>query len=173
MMYYFAQIIIFFVTPLLIVAAAVFDLIHMKIPNKLVLSGLGTFVLFAAASSLSPSTVAISVGVGLVVLLIGFSLFAAGVMGGGDAKFAAMAAMWLGASQVIEFLFIAALAGGALTLLMLKLKSVPVPIFGHSNPVWLTRLQDPKTGVPYGVALSFSALVLLPKSPLWAAAFAV
>src|SRR5262249_52418386 len=49
---------------------------------------------------------------GCVVLVAAFSLFARGVIGGGDAKLAAATALWLGFDHLLPYLLYASLIGG-------------------------------------------------------------
>ncbi|HEX4860758.1 MAG TPA: peptidase, partial [Rhizomicrobium sp.] len=60
----------------------------------------------------------------------------------------------------------ASLFGGALALLILGLRHVPLPGFlmGQS---WLVRLHDEKAGIPYGVALAAGALFVLPGTEMY------
>jgi prepilin peptidase CpaA len=70
-----------------------------------------------------------------------------------------------------DFLFVASLGGGVLTLLMLWMKNNPLPSLAVRWP-WYARLQDKESGVPYGIALSLGALMAWPQTQIWAAAFA-
>ena len=56
------------------------------------------------------------VGAALAVLVVTFVFFARGWIGGGDAKLAAATALWLGFDQLLNYLIIASLLGGILTL---------------------------------------------------------
>ena len=50
---------------------------------------------------------------GFTALAVAFCLFACGWIGGGDAKLAAATALWLGFDQLLPYLFVASLLGGA------------------------------------------------------------
>jgi Flp pilus assembly protein protease CpaA len=63
-----------------------------------------------------------SLAAGAVVLAIGFACFAFGWIGGGDAKFAAVIALWLGLGHVLEFLVTSAVFGGVLTIAILTFR---------------------------------------------------
>jgi prepilin peptidase CpaA len=41
---------------------------------------------------------------------------------------------------------------------------MPASFAGHG---WLMRLHDPKSGIPYGVALATGALVILPHTDIF------
>ena len=55
---------------------------------------------------------------GCVVLVATFGLFARGIIGGGDAKLASAAALWLGFDHLLPYLLFASLLGGALSATM-------------------------------------------------------
>jgi prepilin peptidase CpaA len=152
--------------------AAASDLVSMTISNWLCLVLVGTFTLCALLLGLSWSEIGWHFAAGFLVLLICFSLFAAGWIGGGDAKLAAATALWFGFGELMPYLLLASALGGALTLLILKLRSLPLPAVAE-NWTWVRRLHSAKEGVPYGIALAFSALFTLPETAIWRAAIGV
>jgi prepilin peptidase CpaA len=157
--------------PALLIAAALFDLTTYTIPNVLPAGMLLLFVLFLLAMALvghalhwnevSPHLIAGGLG-----LAVGMAMFAAGWIGGGDAKLFAMASLWLGWDDMFSYAVIASLLGGGLTLALLMLRKVPLPK-PLAKQVWLLHLADPKSGVPYGVALSIAALFILPTTEIF------
>jgi prepilin peptidase CpaA len=90
-------------------------------------------------------------------------MFAAGWIGGGDAKLAAATALWLGFEHLTTYLLYASLMGGALTLLLLRYRREPMPGL-LVRQEWAVHLHSPSTGVPYGIALAAAALLLYPQS---------
>ena len=156
------------VLPALVVTAAVSDLMTMTIPNRLVLALVAAFAVAAPLSGMDPWALLAHLGAAALVLLIGFALFAPGWIGGGDAKLAAVTALWFGFEQLMPYLAIAGLAGGVLTLALVQLRAnpLPAPVVRWS---WVRRLHSPKEGVPYGIALAFAALLVLPETSLWRA----
>ncbi len=158
-----------FVFPLLVVYAAVSDLFTMTIPNRISLLLTGGFLAGATLVGLSPYGLVLHAACGLSVLAVGFVLFALRWVGGGDVKLAAATALWFGSEQIMDYLLAAALGGGALTLLILSLRSVPLPAFALGWD-WLSRLHDRRSGVPYGIALAASALLIYPDTVFWKAA---
>jgi prepilin peptidase CpaA len=103
------------------------------------------------------------VAAAFAVLLVAFGFFARGWIGGGDAKLAASTALWLGFDHLLEYLLYASLFGGALTLLVLQFRLLPLPGRLVSQP-WLERLHQKNGAVPYGIALSAAALVVYPQT---------
>jgi prepilin peptidase CpaA len=158
------------IVPALVVVAAVSDLMTMTIPNRLVLILAAVFFAVAPLAGLSWTDVAMHALAALIVLAIGFALFAPGWIGGGDAKLAAALALWLGFEPLLEWFVLFALLGGALTAAMILARKSPLPA-RLAGVDWIARLHHPKTGVPYGIALSFGALTLWP-STAWFAGLA-
>jgi len=97
-----------------------------------------------------------------------FAMFSFGWIGGGDAKLFAATCLWLGPEGTLFYVIYASLLGGALTLLILGLRSFPLPA-ALSSQGWLTRLHSPEEGVPYGIALAGAGLLVYPNTPFMAA----
>jgi prepilin peptidase CpaA len=152
--------------------AAASDLFSMTISNRLCLAIVALFAVCAGLLGMPWVQLGWHVAAGGLVLVVCFGLFAAGWIGGGDAKLAAATALWFGFGQLMPYLMLAAILGGVLTLIMLKLRSGPLPALAQNWP-WAQRLHAANQGVPYGIALAFSALVILPHTAIWRAAIAV
>jgi prepilin peptidase CpaA len=149
--------------PALIAFAASSDLLTMTISNRISLALAGGFVALAALNGLSLHDIAMHIGAGALVLAAGFTCCAFGWIGGGDAKLAAATALWFGFSYLLDYLVYASLFGGALTLLLIqfRLLPLPAPLARHQ---WIMRLHEKGGGVPYGIALAAAALVVYPKT---------
>ena len=74
--------------------------------------------------------------------------------------------MWLGFRDLLDYVLITSIFGGALTIVLIGLRNLPVPaaFFDHG---WLARLRDPRSGIPYGVALAAGALAVLPHTEVF------
>ena len=150
--------------PFFMAFVAASDLVSMTISNKVSLALMAGFMVFAVAIGMPWSDIGWHWTMFLIVLLVGFMLFSFGVIGGGDAKLAAATALWLGSEHLMPYLLAAAFFGGLLTLLLLKLRSVPLPD-RFSRVGWIARLYRADEGVPYGIALSAAALMVYPQTP--------
>lgn len=151
--------------PALMAYAAATDLLTMTIPNRISLALVAAFPVFAVAAGMSGVAVAMHVGAGALVLAVCFGMFAFGWIGGGDAKLASATALWLGFETLSEYLLLAALGGGMLTILILVLRGVSLPGFAREW-VWLARLHDRRGGVPYGIALAGAAVLVYADAPV-------
>lgn len=157
--------------PFLMAYAAASDLLTMLIPNRISLALVAGFALLAVTGPMNWTEIGYHLGAGTVVLLATFTLFAFGVIGGGDAKLAAATALWLGFDGLGDYLLVASIFGGALTLAILFARSHPLPLRIARMPFAL-HLHDAKTGIPYGIALAAAALIILPETEIWTRALA-
>jgi prepilin peptidase CpaA len=149
--------------PSLMAFAASSDLLTMTISNRIPLALASGFLLLATACGFSPQAVLWHTFAGLAVLAAGLALFARGLVGGGDAKLAAVAALWLGLDRLADFALLSSLLGGAVTLATLAFRRMPLPT-GLADKVQAMRLHQPDGGVPYGIALAAAALVIYPST---------
>jgi prepilin peptidase CpaA len=141
--------------------AASSDLFTMTISNRVALALVAGFFALAFASGMSPADMLTHSGAALAVLAVTFTLFACGWIGGGDAKLAAATALWLGFDHLVAYLLYASILGGALTLLVIQFRGLPLPaaLLGQD---WVERLHRRNAGVPYGIALAAAALLIYP-----------
>jgi prepilin peptidase CpaA len=151
--------------PAIMAFAASSDLLTMTISNRVSLTLIGGFFLFALVIGMSPNTMVWHIGAGCMVLAVAFGCYAMRWIGGGDAKLAAATALWFGFDHLLPYLFYASLFGGALTLLLLSFRTLPLPQYLAAQQ-WVQRLHDKKGGVPYGIALAAAALLVYPDT-LW------
>jgi len=148
--------------------AAASDLITMRISNRISIALVVGFLVFAFATGVPLETVGWHFACAATVLLVTFTLFAIGQIGGGDAKLAAATGLWFGFPHVMEYALISSVLGGGLTLGLLALRRWPAPRFVRETP-WMFRLHNPKVGIPYGIALAAAGLLLYPETQIWTA----
>jgi prepilin peptidase CpaA len=152
--------------PVLLAAAAGWDLASFTIPNFINIAVIAVFPLFALAAGLSLETVGLHLLAGFAGLAIGFLFFALGYIGGGDAKLFAGVALWLGFADLMPYALIASVFGGFLTLALLIVRQWPLPAMLAAQP-WILKLHDTRSGIPYGVALAAGAFILLPHTEIF------
>jgi prepilin peptidase CpaA len=147
--------------PAMMAFAASSDLFTMTISNRISLILIAGFFALAWASGMTPEAMLAHVGAALAVLAVTFVFFARGWIGGGDAKLAAATALWFGFDHLMAYLLYAAIFGGVLTLLMIRFRLMPLPA-ALAEQEWVKRLHRVDGGVPYGIALAASALLIYP-----------
>jgi prepilin peptidase CpaA len=152
--------------PAVMAFAASSDLLTMTIANRVSLALVGGFVLLAALSGASGTDMLSHAGAAAAVLAVAFFCFACGWIGGGDAKLAAATALWLGWTPLADYGLVSALAGGALTVVILFSRRVALPAFLASQS-WIARLHNAKSGIPYGIALALGGMVVYPETQFW------
>jgi prepilin peptidase CpaA len=158
------------ILPALLVAAAVWDLASFTIPNAIQLTLMAGFAVFVFASHMTAGAFSFHLLAGFLGLVIGFSLFALGYIGGGDAKLFACMCLWFGMHDLVLYALVASVFGGALTLALLTMRKIPLSA-ALSSQGWLLRLHDARQGIPYGVALASGAFFILPQAEVFRAAF--
>ena len=163
------QLAVLFFFPMLMVWAAVSDMLTMTISNRISIALVALYLVMAFASGQSPSAIGYHLACGATVLAITFAMFAFGWVGGGDAKLAAATAIWFGFADVMAYAVVAAALGGVLTFALLFFRRLPLPEF-LGQQKWLARLHHPETGIPYGIALAAAGLFLYPETGIWLAA---
>ena len=140
----------------LFVAAAVVDGRSRRIPNPLPL-GLALLGLLRIAAGLAAGAgfgaAALDLAAAAAVFLAGAVAFRFRLLGGGDVKLIAAAALWLGAAALGPFLLATALAGGGLAIGFLLVR--------YARPDGLAA------GLPYGIAIAAGG-ILVSAGAAWA-----
>jgi prepilin peptidase CpaA len=157
------------VFPVMVILAGLKDVTSYTIPNWMPLGLIAGFPLAALAAHLPLPVVGLHAAVGVAALFAGMGMFAVRWIGGGDAKLFAAAALWIGWPAAMTYLLVTTLAGGALAVLLVGLRSARLRPALPSGPAWLVRLAAPGENVPYGVAIAIGALAAWPLSTLAAA----
>jgi prepilin peptidase CpaA len=150
--------------PAVMAFAASSDLITMTISNRVSIILAGGFLALALMGGMTTTEVLSHAGAGALVLVVSFGFFTCGWIGGGDAKLAAATALWLGFDYLMNYLVYASLLGGALTLLLIEFRLVPLPGL-LAGQFWAQRLHRKDGDVPYGIALAGAALLVYPDTP--------
>jgi prepilin peptidase CpaA len=149
--------------PALMAFAAASDLFTMTISNRVSLALAAGFLALAFASGMAAPDILVHLAASATVLTAAFVCFAFGWIGGGDAKLATAAALWFGFDHLLNYLVYASLFGGALTLLLLQFRQLPLP-YALAGQAWLLKLHAKESGIPYGIALAIGALLVYPET---------
>ncbi|GAA4033028.1 hypothetical protein GCM10022281_10980 [Sphingomonas rosea] len=91
----------------------------------------------------------------VIALAIGTFLFGRGMLGGGDVKLFAATVLWFNLNGALRFLIWTAIAGGALAILIIVLRTLPWPNALRSR----VRVLQAKAGIPYGIAIAAGAII--------------
>lgn len=149
----------------LLIYAACTDIASLTIPNWVSVALAGIFPVLALIGGMPLAQIGIHLLLGFAVLAIGFFLFQANILGGGDAKLLGAAAVWTGPALFITFALWTVLAGGALAVLIITARSFS-PALAAWTPAFVNRLLTPKGGMPYGVAIMVGGLMVALELPL-------
>lgn len=159
------------VFPILVIVAALKDVTSFTIPNWISGALILAFFPAALAAGLPLSALGMNLAIGFGALIAGMIMFALGWIGGGDAKLFAASGLWLGAAPAPMFVLVTALAGGALAVMLVNIRSSWIRGLIPAGPAWVERLREPKGDAPYGVAIAAGALAAFPQCAIFASAF--
>ena len=142
----------------LMVLTAWWDLKYLKIPNKLVMAVLATFVV-TGLWGLPLDTFAWRLVYGVIALVLGFGLFALGGIGGGDAKMAAVLVPFAAPADAAAILLIYAI----LTFVLLMVVRLTMQVVRHEETGWLAldQLNKPARERVFPMGLIFGATILV------------
>jgi prepilin peptidase CpaA len=158
--------------PLCMAMAACSDLLTMTIPNRLSVLLIASFLAIAPFAGLSFHDIVMHIGAGAAVFAVCFTLFAFGVMGGGDAKILTASAIWFGLNESLyTYLIWVSIFGGLLSIVILLMRSQHNLILAYGIPIPETMLHKKK--VPYGIAIGAAAFIAYPAAPLMQSALGV
>jgi prepilin peptidase CpaA len=153
------------VFPMCMAMAAFSDLLTMTIPNRLSIVLLASFFVIAPLSGLPWQEFGMHFAAAGMVFAACFTLFAFGIMGGGDAKILTASAVWFGFNpSLVAYLSYVSVLGGFLSILILMLRANYDLILVSRVPIPQTMLHAKK--VPYGIAIGAAAFLAFPSSPL-------
>lgn len=143
------------------------DLHRYEIPNQLSIIIVGAYLPAAWAAGFGLAEIAIGLAVGLACLVVGIGLFALNLFGGGDVKLLAAGAVWAGWVGLADYIFLIAISGGILSLVLVLFRRVRLPA-RLAGVGWVQAIHLPGNGVPYGIAIAAGAILALPRWPITA-----
>ena len=152
-----------FITLAVGVLAGVSDIKSMTIPNAysvyvIILFFLAYGALYIGESSAEPfGPILYHLLAALLMFIVTIILFALGIIGAGDSKFATACAFWIGVKYVPVFLFFMTLCGGLLGVIALILRRKK-PFKSPAEGSWVAQVQGGADKVPYGVAITVGML---------------
>ncbi|KRA59233.1 hypothetical protein ASD79_11080 [Caulobacter sp. Root655] len=134
----------------LLLSAAGYDIWARRIPNWTVVGLVGVFLVGLTQGWLAPGWLSCLAAFALA-LVVGFPMFVGRVMGAGDVKLLAAAALFAGMDNLLLLLVATALTGGALAITALAVRPYEGLLVASGWP-------RPRAGLPYGVAIAVGAL---------------
>ncbi len=142
--------------------AMITDLRELRVPNWVPLSIAGLF-LFQSVTE-GASGLPMHLLIAAAVLVAGFAMFVAGVFGGGDAKLLSALALWMGPTNLVAFVLLTTLLGGATAAVLIGLKKLLIFNPALENHAAIARpLAWARAGkIPYAVPIGLAALMLGP-----------
>lgn len=146
----------------LLLYAAASDASRLIIPNWVSIALAAIYPVAALLNGAPAMGVGVHVLFGLAVLAIGFFLFAANVIGGGDAKLLAAVAVWTGSEAFLVFIVWTVVAGGVMALALLAARQV---LRAETSPPLVAHLLKKQNGIPYGIAIMIGGLIAAPAIP--------
>lgn len=136
----------------LLAVAAASDIRALKIPNELSLAIVAAAAVALAANGAPPADFASAAISGLIGLAVGYALFAAGLMGGGDGKLFAAGATWFAPPALLAAGLFTSLAGVVLALAVFAARTLRNA--RGANPIGASARAAMKGPIPYGVAIA-------------------
>lgn len=151
------------VLPILLIVAAMGDVLSLRIPNWLTALTAILFFPMALLTGMPLAEFGTHMLAGAILFAVGFAFFQLGLFGGGDAKLMAAAGLWFGTSQTLPFLAATALAGGVLALIVgsWSLLILSWEIHGKDESFGLLgkKIRELKPNVPYGIAFAIGGIL--------------
>ena len=143
----------------LLVYAAVSDLLTMRIPNWLNGAIAYTWIAYALLLPLDYTEMGLRVVWALGVFSVAAWMFFRGWMGGGDVKMIPAVMLWIPSIHYYELLAVVSMYGGALAIGVLMLRAFAMPVF-TVGWVWLERIHSMQKKIPYGIAIACGGLTI-------------
>jgi prepilin peptidase CpaA len=150
--------------PLAMAFAGAMDLFTMTIPNRVSILLVASFAVVAFVVGPSWAVLNKHLVIAAIVFVVAIAMFAMGWLGGGDAKLLSATSLWIGPELLGSYLVCVGLTGGVLAVALLRYRSVVVLPEWLSRQPWALRLHQENGGIPYGIALGASAMMLYPQT---------
>lgn len=163
--------------------AALLDFLYYRLPNKLFYLIFYLFPIYIILSFKFHLVSNYLVFVGSI--LVGFALFSATLIGGGDAKLLAAVSLWIGWNDIVPFIFWLLIFGGAISCAYLMFPKVIYNITAQSRRFIQQRLLlnksvrflvsdidviegevislQQKRMIPFGISIAGAGLIILLK----------
>ncbi len=137
-----------------------FDATRYIIPNWLVGAMLAVYPL---AVVMAPHPVDWPMGLAAlaVVFVVGYFVFAMKWMGGGDIKLLIACSLWVGFPHLLDFVFIVALLGGALSIALWGIRKGEYLVLKGEQITRMPRILKSGEPVPYGLAIAGAFLIMM------------
>ncbi len=149
--------------PILMIIAGAGDALSLRIPNWLTLLISAIFFPLAWLTGMPLEIFGLHVLTSVILFIVGFALFSAGLFGGGDAKLMAAAGLWFGSTQALPFLAYTVIAGGILALCVGLWSFISMSLELH-DVAGTKKMTSLKPSVPYGYAFAIGAILAFPNS---------
>ncbi len=157
---------LFAVFSIFLLTAAVYDGTRFIIPNAVVLGLAG---LFPVAALLLPFETAwlSHIGAAVTVFLVGMVAYRFRVFGAGDVKLITALSLWAGFDQLALLLLSIAIAGGAVTLILVLVRPIilKIPLLVSGEKLSLPRIFCWGEPIPYGVSIAIASMYFATRSP--------
>lgn len=150
--------------PILLIVAAMGDVMSLRIPNWLTALTAILFFPMALLTGMPMAEFGAHILAGAILFAVGFIFFQFRLFGGGDAKLMAAAGLWFGTSQALPFLAATALAGGVLAIVVgsWSMLILTWEIHGKDESFGTLgkRIRELKPNVPYGIAFAIGGILV-------------
>lgn len=154
----------------LLIWAAVNDLRSYLIPNRVCLAIVALYPVYILGGTLGGMPIDWSSGVlaAALIFAIGFALFSAGLVGGGDVKLFSAIALWTGLTLLPLLAIIVGIAGGVLSIAIVggktaSLMRLPADVRAtvYPNGRFALLRAAMQARAPYGAAIAFGGLFII------------
>ncbi|WP_409432514.1 prepilin peptidase [Litorimonas sp. RW-G-Af-16] len=166
----FPALILFLVFVACMLVAAFKDATTFTIPNWISLAIIAAFIAVVPFTWQGVGVLGEHVLVGLAFFAAGFTMFALGWLGGGDAKMMAATALWWTWPDAVTYIFSTTVVGlGLAVVIILGRNFIPVRVL--TSP-WTHKIFKEEKNMPYGIALAAGGVITLLQSDIYMQALA-